>query len=174
MTATAETFCQAVTAHPPSNSCTVSVGFLFLKLQRFPTIPNARGKVYQHSGHLGTCQELQQGREQVQGEQSRAEEEIIRWGGQRGNVSVKPGRVPAVSSCTTSPVGHSPVRLLSSHRHSWTRKGCCCRKHCRMRNRAMSRRPSWPCPWQSVCASRLLRHRSTGHTSCDTGTHQSR
>lgn len=62
--------------HPPSS--TVRVGFMFLKLQCFPTIPKAWGKVYQHSGHLGTCQELQQGREKVQGEQSRAEEGIIR------------------------------------------------------------------------------------------------
>lgn len=71
--------------HPPSNSSTVSVGFMFLKLQHFPTIPKAWGKVYQHSGHLGTRQELQQGWEQVQGQQSRAEEGIIRWGGQRRN-----------------------------------------------------------------------------------------
>lgn len=32
----------------------------------------------QHTGHLGTWQELQQGREQVQGEQSRAEEGLVR------------------------------------------------------------------------------------------------
>lgn len=43
----------------------------------------------QHSGHLGTGQELQQGREQVQGEQSRAEEGLMGWGGQGRNVSVE-------------------------------------------------------------------------------------
>lgn len=69
--------------HPPSNSSTVS--FTFLKLQLSPTIPSAWGKLYQHSGHLGTRQELQQGREQLQGQQSRTEEGIIRWGGQRRN-----------------------------------------------------------------------------------------
>lgn len=35
---------------------------------------------YQHTGHLGTWQELQQGWEQVQGEQSGAEEGLVRWG----------------------------------------------------------------------------------------------
>lgn len=44
---------------------------------------------YQHARCLGAWQELQQGWEQVQREQSKAEEGIIRWNGQRMSVLIK-------------------------------------------------------------------------------------
>lgn len=63
---------------PTSNLSTVRAGFMFLKVQCFPPDLGHEARSYQHAGHLGTRQELQQGREQVQGEQSGAEERLVR------------------------------------------------------------------------------------------------
>lgn len=62
---------------PTSNFSTVCVGFMLLKVQLFPPDLGHKVRSYQHTGHLGTWQELQQGREQVQAEQSGAEEGLV-------------------------------------------------------------------------------------------------
>ena len=61
-----------------SNLSTVHAQFMFPTVQRFPQDPGHEVRSYQHTGHPGTRQELQQGREQVQREQSGAEERLIR------------------------------------------------------------------------------------------------
>lgn len=169
LTATAET-CRAVTAAPSTlqlQHCQSGI-----RVPETPALPH-------HSQHMrkglptpwpsgntsGAAAGLGSGPGRA--EQSSRRDHPLGWAERERVSETREG-----PSSATSPRGHSPVRLLSSQRHSWTRKGCCCRKHCRMRKRATSRRPSWHCPWQSVCASRLLRHRSTGHSSCDRGTHQ--
>lgn len=60
-----------------------------------------------------------------------------------------------------------PVRLLRSQRPSGSRLGCFWRRNCRMINKDTTIRSSLSCtcpPAASV--SKLLRHRSTGHSSC--------
>lgn len=71
---------------------------------------------YQHARCLGAWQELQQGWEQVQREQSKAEEGIIRWNGQRMSVLIKLPQCRRARQCTlTRPT--QPTADLSSDTH---------------------------------------------------------
>lgn len=80
-----------------------------------------KARSYQHARCLGAWQELQQGWEQVQREQSKAEEGIIRWNRQRMSMLIKLPQCRRDRRCTITALDRHKARSAHSRpqlRHS--------------------------------------------------------